>query len=56
MIGNNFKGNGFWVNSNKINDEYILINPKIYDFKKKNELTEGATELKEFEIFEINLN
>ena len=56
MIGNNYNGNGFWVESKTIRDEYVLKNPKIYDFQKKNELTGGQNELTEFEIFEINYN
>ena len=36
-----------------INDEGLLNNPKIYDFQKKNELTEGNNKFNELEIFEI---
>jgi len=35
-------------------NEHLLESPKIYDFKKDNELTEGKIELNELEIFEIN--
>ena len=53
IIGNNYKGNGFWLNGGNINDGGLLDNPKIYDFQKNNELTEGNTKLLNLEIFEI---
>ena len=54
-IGNTGSSNGIWINSGKIH-ESLLSNPKIYDFQKKDELTEGKNEIIEFEIFEINFN
>jgi len=54
LIGNNWNSNGFWIYSG-IFKEYLLTNPKIYDFQKDNELTEGKNEFNELEIFEINL-
>ena len=53
LIGNNWNGNGFWINSS-IFDEHLLTYPIIYDFQKNNELTEGKNEFNELEIFEIN--
>ena len=55
LIGNTYKSNGFWIYNREI---YIglLKEPKIYDFKKDNELIEGTKPLNELEIFEINLN
>ena len=53
-IGNNENNNGFYFSGNKINDEGLLIEPKIYDFEKENELTEGKNKLNEFEIYEIS--
>ncbi len=55
IIGNNEKNNGLSIYSRKIHDN-LLKEPKIYDFQKSNELTEGLNELQEFEIFEINNN
>ena len=43
-------------NINKINDDGLIRTPKIYDFQKKSELTEGLNQLTELEIFEINNN
>jgi len=54
LIGNNWNGNGFWIYSGIFKD-HLLTNPKIYDFQKDNELTEGKNEFNELEIFEINL-
>jgi len=54
-IGNTGDSNGIWINSGKIH-EGLLSFPKIYDFQKKDELTEGKNEIIEFEIFEINFN
>ena len=54
-IGNNGNSNGIWINNGKINENW-LNKPKIYDFQKKGELTEGKNEIIEFEIFEINYN
>ena len=53
LIGNSWNGNGFWINSQKV-AEYLLTKPKIYDFQKDNELTEGKSNFNEFEVFEIN--
>ena len=53
LIGNNWEGNGFWINSGKFH-ECLLTPPKIYDFQKGNELTEGKNDFNELEIFEIN--
>ncbi len=53
LIGNDGNGNGFHSHNNIIKDEGLLNNPKIYDFKKNNELTEGLNQLTELEIFEI---
>ena len=59
LIGNNACGNGFWIGKNNglVSDgKYLLGNPKVYDFQKSNELTEGNNKLTELEIFEINFN
>ena len=53
LIGNNWNGNGFWIKSGKFNEK-LLTEPKIYDFQKNYELTEGKNEFNELEIFEIN--
>ena len=47
-------GNGFYFNSGNIYDGGLLNNPKVYDFQKNNELTEGFYKFTELEIFEIN--
>ena len=49
--------NGFYFLSKKtkINDKGLLKSPKIYDFQKNNELTEGFDKFTELEIFEINI-
>ena len=54
LVGNNANSNGFLINSGKIDDKGLINNPKIYDFQKNYELTEGFNEFKELEIFEIN--
>ena len=56
LIGNTGNGNGFYFDSDSIYDKGLLRNPKIYDFEKNNELTEGSAEFNELEIFEINFN
>ena len=56
LIGNNKNSNGFFIYKGKVDDSGLLENPKIYDFQKNNELTEGSMEFKEFEVFEINYN
>ena len=59
LIGNNAKGNGFWISKNNglvYDGGYLLGKPKVYDFQKSNELTEGNNKLTELEIFEINFN
>ena len=55
MIGNSKSSNGFFFGQEEgiINDEGLLNNPKIYDFQKKNELTERDNKFNELEIFEI---
>ena len=53
LIGNNWNGNGFWIGSGKFYEK-LLTEPKIYDFQKNDELTEGKNEFNELEIFEIN--
>ena len=52
LIGKTAQGNGFWIDSGKLG-ENLLQYPKIYDFQKKEELTEGTNEFKELEVFEI---
>ena len=55
-IGNTYESNGFYFSKDKseyINDKKLLKTPKIYDFQKNEELTEGSNQLTEFEIFEI---
>ena len=54
LTGNNDLGNGFFFRKDTIYDSGLLKNPKIYDFEKNNELTEGDNKFKELEIFEIN--
>ena len=54
LTGNNDFSNGFYFTGNTINDSGLLKNPKIYDFEKNNELTEGDNKFNELEIFEIN--
>jgi len=56
LVGNNNNSNGFFYSSGIIYDKYLLNSPKIYDFQKSNELTEGSDKFNEFEIFEINFN
>ena len=53
LVGNSAKGNGFYFSGNTIHDTGLLNNPKIYDFEKNQELTEGKNEFNELEIFEI---
>ena len=54
LVGNTASGNGFYLNSKTIYDDGLLNEPKIYDFQKNGELTEGLNEFIEMEIFEIN--
>jgi hypothetical protein len=54
-IGNNGNDNGFYIYSGKIQGG-LLTNPKIYDFQKNDELTDGENKFTELEIFEINFN
>ena len=56
LIGNNAQSNGFWICNNTINDNGLLNNPKVYDFQKKNELTEGNSKFNNFEIFECYID
>ena len=55
-IGNTGDYNGFYFSNNKkeIYDKNLLKEPKIYDFQKNTELTEGFNKLTELEIFQIN--
>ena len=55
-IGNTGSYNGFFFNKRTIDDSGLMKNPKIYEFQKNNELTEGFNDLIELEIFEINYN
>ena len=54
LIGNNANSNGFRLLGGKIYDNILLNKPKIYDFQKECELTDGSNEFKDLEIFEIN--
>ena len=54
IIGNDQNSNGFYLKDNKICDNGLLNNTKIYDFQKNNELTEKLNKLIDLEIFEIN--
>ena len=54
-VGNTGNSNGFFFTSGTIYDRNLLRNPKVYDFQKNNELTEGFDKFTELEIFEINL-
>ena len=58
LIGNTSKSNGFYfINGEKIiTDEGLLNNPKVYDFQKNCELTEGDNKFLELEIFETFSN
>ena len=53
LIGNNVNGNGFWLWNGNIDDGGLLKNPKVYDFQKNKELTEGHAKFLNLEIFEI---
>ena len=53
-IGNTGNSNGFYISNGTIYDSGFLNNPKIYDFQKNYELTEGADKFIELEVFEIN--
>ena len=56
VVGNTGNSNGFYFSNNKtiIYDIYLLNNPKIYNFQKNLELTEGFDNFTELEIYEIN--
>ena len=54
LTGNTAKGNGFYFDGNSINDDGLLNQPKIYDFKENSELTNNSKAFKELEIYEIN--
>ena len=57
LIGNNGNSNGFYPNTDgTIYDKGLMNNPKIYDFQKNCELTEGINKFTELEIFEISNN
>ena len=53
-IGNTGNSNGFFFSSGDVYDKSLLNSPKIYDFQKNSELTEGLNKLTELEIFEIS--
>ena len=54
LVGNNGISNGFYFSGDIIYDKTLLNNPKVYEFVKNNELTEGADKFIELEIFEIS--
>ena len=56
VVGNTGNSNGFYFSNNKtiIYDKYLLNYPKIYNFQKNLELTEGFDNFTELEIYEIN--
>ena len=54
LTGNNGNSNGFYFSIDTISDYNLLSEPKIYDFKNKNELKNGKNKFNELEIFEIN--
>ena len=54
LIGNDNNSNGFWLDNGIFYCYNLLNKPKIYDFQKENELTEGLNKFNELEIFEIN--
>ena len=49
---NSQNGNGFYISGNTIT-ESLIQEPKIYDFERNNELTQGENKINELEIFEI---
>ena len=51
--GNTAECNGFYFSENIINDKGLLNTPKVYDFKKNMELTNGENNFNELEIFKI---
>ena len=53
LIGNTGNSNGFWIFSGQFK-EYLLGEPKIYNFQKDDELTKRKNKFNELEIFEIN--
>jgi len=53
IIGNTGNSNGFWTCFGKFNCENLLNDPKIFDFQKSNELTEGKNDPIIFEIFQV---
>ena len=53
LTGNNGNSNGFYFDGKSIIDTGLLEKPKIYDFEKNKELTEGKNSFNEMEIFEI---
>ena len=50
---NNANSNGFYVSGNIICDGGTSREPKIYDFERNSELTEGRNVINEIEIFQI---
>ena len=55
-VGNTGNSNGFYISNGTVYDSGLLNNPRIYDFQKNGELTEGANKFIELEVFEINYN
>ena len=55
LIGNNKNNNGFYCSKNYIYDQDLINKTRIYDFAKNCEMTEESGELKELEIFELEL-
>ena len=47
-------GLGNIISIDNVYDKELLKTPKVYDFQKNGELTEGFNKLTELEIFEIN--
>ena len=56
LIGNNNNWNEFYYYKNVIYVKELINAPKIYDFSKNFEMTEGFGNLIELEIFETNFN
>ena len=56
LIGNTGNSNGIYKGGDTIYDTGLLNTPKIYDFQKNNELTEGLNKQTELEVFEIISN
>ena len=55
LTGNTAAGNGFYyIDSKFILDDGLLKEPKVYNFEKNRELTEGENKFNELEIFQIS--